>query len=100
MKKIELINLTLDEIRRATQMIESVRAQVIWSNHVSPASVKNKIATDCTEQLERSRLALREVLEGVAEFLNAQDMLSGVDCALTKVSFDLIYERKTDEDFE
>lgn len=100
MEKIELINLTLDEIRRAAQMIEGVRVQALWSNHISPDSVKDKIATDCTEQLERTRLALREALEDIAEFQNNQDMLSGVDCALAKVSFDLIYERKTDEDFE
>lgn len=100
MEKIELINLTLDEIRRAAQMIEGVCTQVLWSNRLSPCDVKEKITASCTEQLERTRLALREVLEDIAEFQNNQDMLSGVDCALAKVSFDLIYERKTDEDFE
>lgn len=100
MEKIELINLTLDEIRRAAQMIEGVQVQALWSNHISPDIVKDKIATDCTEQLERTRLALREALEEIAEFQNNQDMLSGVDGALAEVSFDLIYERKTDEDFE
>lgn len=100
MEKIELINLTLDEIRWAAQIIEGVRVQVLWRKNISPDIVKDKIATDCVEQLERTRLALRKALEDVAEFLNNQDMLCGVDRALTKVSFDLIYERKTDEDFE
>lgn len=99
MEKIELINLTLDEIRRAAQMIEGVRVQALWSNHISPDIVKDKIATDCEEQLERTRLVLREVLEDIEEFQNGQDMLLGVDCALAKVSLDLIYERKNEDDF-
>lgn len=99
MEKIELINLTLDEIRRAAQMIEGVRVQALWSNHISPDIVKDKIATDCTEQLERTRLALREALEDISEFMNNKDMLSSVDCALSKVPFDLIYERKNEDDF-
>lgn len=100
MEKIELINLTLDEIRRAAQMIESDRVQSICNNRVLPNRDEVEVAAECTEQLEQTRLALREVLEEIAEFINNHGMLSGVDCALTKVSFDLIYERKTDDDFE
>lgn len=100
MEKIELINLTLDEIRRAALMIECVRNTAVCHNDVSPDDLKRQIMTDCTEQLERTRLQLREVLEDIAEFQNGRDMLCGVDCALSKVAFDLIYERKTEEDFE
>lgn len=100
MEKIELISLTLDEIRRAASMIEDIRNTAVWHDYTSPDAVKKQIITDCTEQLERTRLQLRKVLEEIAEFQNDHDMLCGVDCALSKVAFDLIYERVTDEDFE
>lgn len=100
MKKIELINLTLDEIRRAGSIIEDVRNTAVWHDHVSPDTVKKQIIAGCTEQLEQTRLQLRNILEEVTEFVNGHDMLCGVDCAVSKVAFDLIYERVTDEDFE
>lgn len=101
MEKIELINMTLDEIRRAALMIEGVRNQAVFHDYIRPTDeVIMQTIADCTQQLERTRLSLRDVLEEITEFQNGTGMLCGVDCALAKVPFALIYERKTDKDFE
>lgn len=105
MSDFELINLTLDQIRRIAGIIEQVRVEQ-W--HLLKAqggeSISGKIMKDCYDKneaaLKKCRLALRNVLEDIAEYQNAGDMVSAVDAALSKVPFDLIYERKSEEDFE
>lgn len=105
MSDFELINLTLDQIRRIAGIIEQVRVEQ-W--HLLKAqgeeSISGKIMKDCYDKneaaLKKCRLALRNVLEDIAEYQNAGDMVSAVDAALSKVPFDLIYKRKSEEDFE
>lgn len=105
MSDFELINLTLDQIRRIAGIIEQVRVEQ-W--HLLKAqgeeSISGKIMKDCYDKneaaLKKCRLTLRNVLEDIAEYQNAGDMVSAVDAALSKVPFDLIYERKSEEDFE
>ena len=105
MSDYELINLTLDQIRRIAGVIELVRIEQ-W--HLLKANgernISGKIIKDCHEKnkaaLKKCRLSLRNILEDIAEYQNAGDMVSAVDAALSKVPFDLIYERKSEEDFE
>ena len=99
MEKIELINLTLDEIRRSTTTISVVRNSAVDMNRGESKTLES-IANDCDAILEDTRIKLRDVLESVAEFQNAKDMICGVDVALTQVPFDLIYERKKASDYE
>lgn len=42
----------------------------------------------------------RGMAEVIAECQNNRDMVAGVDAAIGQVSYDLIYERKTDKDYE
>ena len=105
MSDYELINLTLDQIRRIAGAIELVRIEQ-W--HLLKAqgeeSISGKIMKDCYDKneaaLKKCRLALRNVLKDIAEHQNAGDMVLAVDAALSKVPFDLIYERKNEKDFE
>ena len=99
MKKIELINLTLDEIRRSVSMISEVQNCALNANK-NNNEVLQELSTDCDNILEEARIKLRDVLENVAEFQNAKDMICGVDVALTDVSYNLIYERKKECDYE
>ena len=99
MRKIELINLTLDEIRRSVSMISEVQNCALNANKDNN-KILQELATDCDNILEEARIKLRDVLENVAEFQNAKDMICGVDVALTEVSYDLIYERKKECDYE
>ena len=56
--------------------------------------------SDCDRVLADARIKLRDVLENIAEFQNAKDMVCPVDMALSETSYDLIYERKDEYDFE
>lgn len=108
MKSIELINLTLNEIRRSAQMIADVEADYrslifIMEKEGFDAElieVDKKSADRLHEDLERCRLALRDVLEDIAECQNNRDMVTGVDAAIGAVAYGLIYERKTEKDYE
>lgn len=100
MKKIELINLTLDEIRRSTTIISDVYVEAALRNRHQKDEILEGIMNDCDYALENARKKLRDVLENVANFQNEKDMICGVDIALTKVSYDIIYERKKECDYE
>lgn len=105
MSDYELINLTLDQIRRIAGIIEQVRVEE-WHllKSKSKEGISDMIMKSCYSKnqiaLTKCRLALRNVLKDIAEYQNAGDMVSSVDAALSKVPFDLIYERKHEEDFE
>lgn len=100
MKQIELINLTLDEIRRSATMINDVQREAIFSNIQEKNELFENLINECENTLKTARTCLREILENIAEFQNAKDMICGVDEALTKVSYDLIYDRKDEDDFD
>ncbi len=107
MKSIELINLTLNEIRRSAQMVADVEADcrnLIFNMEkegfdAERIELNKELADRLHEDLERCRLALRNVLEDIAECQNNRDMVTGVDVAIGKVAYDLIYERKADKDY-
>lgn len=108
MKSIELINLTLNEIRRSAQMVADVEADyrnLIFNMEkegfdAERIELNKEFADRLHEDLERCRLALRNVLEDIAECQNNRGIVTGVDVAIGKVAYDLIYERKTDKDYE
>ena len=96
MSDYELINLTLDQIRRIAGAIEQVRVEQ-W--HLLKAqgeeSISGKIMKDCYDKneaaLKKCRLALRNVLEDIAEYQNANDMTIQTDVELSAVPFKLIF---------
>jgi hypothetical protein len=100
MKQIELINLTLDEIRRSATMIDDVQKEAIFNDMASGCNQFGDLINECALMLETTRIKLRDVLENIAEFQNAKDMICPVDMALSETSYDLIYERKNECDFE
>lgn len=100
MRKIELINLTLDEIRRSATMVSDVYKDAAYSNREEQNELFKTLMSDCERVLEDARIKLRDVLEDIAEFQNAKDMVCGVDMALGETAYDLIYERKDESDFE
>jgi len=100
MEKIELINLTLDEIRRASTMIDGVLNDTLLHLHKEDNNILKTSADYMGKVLEEARISLREVLENLANYQNATDMICPVDAALSEVAFDLIYERKDEYDFE
>lgn len=108
MEAIELINLTLNEIRRSAQTIADLEKEyrhlVFFqeNTHYAIESIvfNTKAADKLHDVLERCRIALRDVLEDVAECQNNRDMLTPVDVAIGEVAYDLIYERKTEKDYD
>lgn len=108
MTSIELINLTLNEIRRSAQKLadaEDDYHRIICDMEKDSSDTENpewlkKSADRLHGDLERCRLALRDVLEDIAECQNNHDMVAGVDAAIGEVAYDLIYERKTDKDYD
>lgn len=100
MEKIELINLTLDEIRRASTMINGVLNDTVLHLRQGDNEVLQARANYMSKALEYARLSLRQVLENLGNCQNETDMVCPVDVALSEVAFDLIYERKDEYDFE
>mgnify|MGYP007057634845 CR=1 FL=1 len=100
MEKIELINLTLDEIRKACTTVNNVCNDTKLMLKGDDCECLKKLVNNCNEVLESIRVKLREALEEVANYQDATDMVCPVDMALSEVAFDLIYERKDEYDFE
>ena len=107
MKTIELINLTLDEIRRSAQCVADIEndyRHLIFNmekNECNAESIEfnKQCADEMQSALNNCRVALRNVLENISNVENSKGLVSPVDAALSKVSYDLIYERTTDEDY-
>ena len=94
MNDFELINLTLDEIRKQAYLLyENGR---YLEEHCKTAYDKNQIK----EHSEAFRFKLRDILGDIAEYNNATNAITEVDTAMSKLPFDLIYERKIEADFE
>ena len=62
--------------------------------------LNKQCADNLLSTLNDCRIALRNVLENIANVQNSKDMVTPVDYALGKVAYNLIYERTTDEDYE
>jgi len=102
MEKIELIKLTLDEIRKAADMIEACKNNyiILASTTESISDYRQNEIMDYIDLLDKIRIKLRDTLVIASNFQNAKDMLTGVDVALSKTAIELIHETKTDSDFE
>ena len=102
MDTIELIRLTLEEIRRSTEMIESCK-----NNYVLVSKLKNNVTEyraneimDYVDIMENARILLRDILNNLLKFQESKDMFTGVDVALSKTAIELINEIKNESDFE
>lgn len=108
MKSIELINLALDEIRRAAQRLADVEVDYQYLVHRSfldggdSESRKYNQAhiQEMQDVLENCRMSLRQTMGDLIGYLGAHDMIAPVDEALSQVARELIYEHKTDNDYE
>lgn len=93
MTDYELINITLDEIRRSSTVIEQVSHEsAIRSIYSSEKEVydgmhsRGKIALGCIRQ------KLRDVLDEISEYRNNEGMLDEDEIEFTKGAYDLIYK--------
>ena len=81
-------------------MVSDVYKDAAYSNHKEQNESFETLMSDCDRVLADARIKLRDVLENIAEFQNAKDMVCPVDMALSETSYDLIYGRKDEYDFE
>ena len=106
MKKIELINMALFEIGRECQIVDALRTESLRHIEVIEAKGKEvpdtfrKLKVDHEEMLNAIHHMLRDVMEEIGEYMNAHDIVQGVDVVINKAIYDLVYERKTEDDFE
>ena len=105
MNNYELICLALEEIRRqaynSQQLVDNL-GWVVKRKKGQEQDESLRLLLEESEQVLKETLAtLRDkVLEQIAEYNNGIDNVSGVDVALSKVAFDLIYERAKANDYE
>ena len=59
-----------------------------------------KMMEEHEEALKRIHHMLRDVLEEVGEYMNDNDIVQDVDVAINSAIYDLVYERKTEKDYE
>lgn len=105
MNEYELICLTLEEVRKQAYNLQQMKDTLEWAverrTNQKMAEIHQEIIKEAGEVLRETLTNLRDrILENIAEYNNGIDNVSGVDTALAKVPFDLIYERKKAEDFE
>ena len=106
MERIELINMALFEIGRECQIVDALRTESLRHIEVIEAKGKEvpdtfrKLMADHEEALKRIHYMLRDVMEDIGEYMNANDIVQGVDVAINKPIYALVYERKTEKDYE
>ena len=106
MRKIELIELGLNEIARECRIIDCVAMDCKASNALRVAKGKGSdetfehIVKQHDEILEEVHSKVRELMEYVGEVMNAGEMVTAVDAAISKPIYDLVYERKTEKDYD
>ena len=90
MKKIELINMVLFEIGRECQIVDALRTESLRHIEVIEARGKEvpdtfrKLKADHEEMLNDIHHMLRDVMEEIGEYMNAHDIVQGVDVAINK----------------
>jgi len=106
MKTIEKIELGLYEVARECRIIDRVVTSHETLNAIHEAG-GHKIDDVLRELPEQHEDFLKDVhgkvvelMEMVGEYMNDCDMVSAVDIAINKPIYDLVYERKTEADFE
>ena len=105
MKRIEKIELGLFEIARECRTIDRVATNCATLNDL----LKNgrhkvedllKLPEEHEDFLKDVHGKVAELLEMVGEYMNDHEMIEAVDLAINTPIYDLVYERKTDDDFE
>jgi len=94
-KDIQLINITLDEIRRSCTSIEEVRiiSGVVAGTSGGKGSYKD-IEKSVAEQLQTTRRKIKDVLEDISNFRNATDMLDEDELDFTAEAYALINSKE------
>ena len=105
MNDYELICLALEEVRKQAYNLQHLKDSMEWvamrEKDQTADKCQQTFIKESGEVLKETLANLRDgVLEGITEYNNGIDNVSGVDIALSKVSFDLIYGRTTDGDYE
>ena len=106
MEKIELINMALFEIGRECQIVDALSKESL--RHIEVIEAKGKEVPDTFRKLKEQHdemlsdihKMLRDVMEEIGEYMNAHDIVQGVDVAINKTIYELVYERKTEDDYE
>jgi len=97
MENRDLINLTLSEIGRSVTIMHD------FVEHAKETNKSNGFIgveyDTCEKILEETREKLRDVLANIGHVMDSEELLCKVDEALSEVPLDLIFERKTEEDF-
>ena len=102
MERIELIRLALFEIGRECDIIDSVAVEC---RHMRTMGKDKDPIFERIEKRHEMLLAgvhekLRDIMEEVGEYMNNYDIVSGVDVAINKTIYDLVYERTSELDYE
>ena len=106
MKTIEKIELGLNEIARECRIIDRVAMshEALNAIHEAGGHKIDDVLKELSEQhedfLKDVQGKVVELLEMVGEYMNGCDMVSAVDIAINKPIYDLVYERKTEQDYE
>lgn len=105
MNNYELICLALEEIRRQAYNSQQLVGNLQWVVKCKDGQESDEslhlLLEESEQVLKETLAALRDkVLEQITEYNNGIDNVSGVDVALSKVAFDLIYERAKANDYE
>ena len=106
MEKIELINMALFEISRECQIVDALSKESL--RHIEVIEAKGEEVPDTFRKLKEQHdemlsdihKMLRDVMEEIGEYMNAHDIVQGVDVAINKAIYNLVYERKTEKDYE
>ena len=94
MTDYELINITLDEIRRSSTVIEQVSHEsAIRSIYSSEKEVYDGMHTRGKTALGCIRQKLRDILEEISEYRNDEGMLDEEELDFTEKAYDLIYKK-------
>ena len=106
MTKIELIELGLHEVLRQCHVIDSVMNECTHVNNIRAAKgtgrdkTLDKLVYNHQELLDEVHTKVIELLDLCGEYMNNSGMTDGVEAAISEVVYDLVYERKTEKDYE
>ena len=106
MERLELIEMALNEIARDCRIVERVNMEskaviaVCEAKGKPVDDVLKRITKQHEDMLKVVHKMARDLMEFTGEYMNSCDMVEGVDVALSKVVYDLVYERTTEKDYE
>ena len=106
MEEIELINLELEEIRKATNRLYSLKSgfENINKNRIKEGKDKDETCCKLIDRdnnfIDYAERTLNGVCNTLWDYLNGEDAITGVDIALSKVPMELINRTKEEKDYE